>query len=324
MGFIYQILNTVNNKRYIGRTINWRGRKSNHKGSLRKNKHHSAHLQHAWNKYGEDSFLFEVIEECENHKLPEREGYWITFYSSTSAEYGYNIDKVTTRGEVERSFRTRLKLGGEPYILYKHSTQEELEFPIKSLVKEYLGVHLKNTKIIRNHAGRYIVCAKSAWNEQIKKDFIKYINTPLNNGGISVYVFDKSTCKLLKQFKSIAEAARKLSMKEEHIRMCLRSKRTISRNSYLFSREPKCPVLVRKYKIIFKGCRLKKFRYRLICPDESMVYLYQAKDSGVFIPNATKKGLRKFTSGEKASYYGYKIEKLKPGGGISTPTDNRG
>jgi group I intron endonuclease len=32
---------------------------------LRKNSHHSIILQNAWNKYGEDAFMFEVLERCD-------------------------------------------------------------------------------------------------------------------------------------------------------------------------------------------------------------------------------------------------------------------
>ena len=64
-----------------------------HKEMLGGNKHHSDYLQNAWNKYGEDGFRFEIIEECEAIKevLLEREQYWLDFYQSYIRENGYNI-----------------------------------------------------------------------------------------------------------------------------------------------------------------------------------------------------------------------------------------
>lgn len=68
--YIYEILNTKNNKRYVGQTyrqnvtIRW----SEHKTNLRKNKHTNYKLQNAWNKYGETVFVFNVIKECSNIK----------------------------------------------------------------------------------------------------------------------------------------------------------------------------------------------------------------------------------------------------------------
>lgn len=62
---IYEILNTMNGKRYIGSAVNPAGRKRQHWHLLRQNRHHSAHLQNAWNKYGDAAFQFKVLLDCE-------------------------------------------------------------------------------------------------------------------------------------------------------------------------------------------------------------------------------------------------------------------
>lgn len=59
---IYAIVNTVNGKRYIGSSIDIPQRWMQHRKLLRRGKHHSAHLQSAWNKYGEHAFQFVVVE----------------------------------------------------------------------------------------------------------------------------------------------------------------------------------------------------------------------------------------------------------------------
>jgi group I intron endonuclease len=75
---IYQIKNKKNNKVYIGSAVSLGQRFSVHTHCLRNDKHHNRHLQNAWNKYGEDSFLFEVLEKVEDkEKLVEREQHWI-------------------------------------------------------------------------------------------------------------------------------------------------------------------------------------------------------------------------------------------------------
>ena len=61
---IYSITNTLNNKRYIGYSIDIQRRWATHKRDLKNNKHENDHLQKAYNKYGEDAFKFEIIEEC--------------------------------------------------------------------------------------------------------------------------------------------------------------------------------------------------------------------------------------------------------------------
>lgn len=60
MSGVYQIYNTVNGKRYIGSSIHIEQRFKEHLRNLRANKHVNAHLQSAWNKYGEHSFVFEA------------------------------------------------------------------------------------------------------------------------------------------------------------------------------------------------------------------------------------------------------------------------
>lgn len=59
---IYKIVNLKNNKIYIGSAVNFRRRVLEHHRGLRNNKHHSIALQRAWNKYGEENFIWEVLE----------------------------------------------------------------------------------------------------------------------------------------------------------------------------------------------------------------------------------------------------------------------
>jgi len=49
-------------KNYYGSTTNFKKRVKDHKYLLHRNKHHSSHLQNAWNKYGEDAFEFVILK----------------------------------------------------------------------------------------------------------------------------------------------------------------------------------------------------------------------------------------------------------------------
>ena len=64
MGYIYQIVNTKTNSVYIGSTIRKNPQKRwwRHTQDLRKNLHHNKFLQRSWNKHGETSFKFEILE----------------------------------------------------------------------------------------------------------------------------------------------------------------------------------------------------------------------------------------------------------------------
>lgn len=61
---VYKIRNVVNQKFYVGSTTNMKERARTHRNKLRRGAHHTPHLQAAWNKYGEECFVFEVVEEA--------------------------------------------------------------------------------------------------------------------------------------------------------------------------------------------------------------------------------------------------------------------
>lgn len=86
---IYKIINTTNGKFYVGSTTNTRERFRTHRNKLRRNKHHCPHLQAAWNKYGEDAFLFRVVETVpQGQDLQEAEDRWLSEH--VGKEYCYN------------------------------------------------------------------------------------------------------------------------------------------------------------------------------------------------------------------------------------------
>jgi group I intron endonuclease len=88
---IYRILNRKNGKGYLGSSKQIRIRFNTHKRDLRLKIHDNDYLQHAWNKYGPQNFVFEIVELCSEDKLIEREQYWMDYYKSYDRSKGYNI-----------------------------------------------------------------------------------------------------------------------------------------------------------------------------------------------------------------------------------------
>lgn len=94
---VYSITNICNKKMYVGSSKNIKARKYEHLYELRKNKHHNKYLQRAYNKYGEKSFIWNILEyvelneniELSKNSLLEREQYWIDFLETVSN--GYNL-----------------------------------------------------------------------------------------------------------------------------------------------------------------------------------------------------------------------------------------
>lgn len=87
---IYSITCTRNNKKIIGASSNIEKRWSVYKSNLRHNKYYKKDLQEDYNTYGEDSFVYEVIEECSLENIDEREKYWIDYYKNNSDFEVYN------------------------------------------------------------------------------------------------------------------------------------------------------------------------------------------------------------------------------------------
>jgi group I intron endonuclease len=107
---IYVIINKANWKVYIGQSGCCKDRWRKHKGNLLRNAHVNKHLQAAFNKYGEDSFVYKVLEECSEETRDERECYWINHYNSCNKKHGYN--KVTGGHKGKRlTEETKLKIG---------------------------------------------------------------------------------------------------------------------------------------------------------------------------------------------------------------------
>lgn len=109
---IYCWLNKINNKRYIGQSVDIIKRKNEHK-RLNKLETYTTNLSKAFKKYGLENFDFIVIEETTVELLDEKEKYWITYYDTLNKEKGYNMLEV---GEVPPSIgdlNGRSKLNAE-------------------------------------------------------------------------------------------------------------------------------------------------------------------------------------------------------------------
>lgn len=74
---------------YVGQSNNIAKRHRTHRNDLRKNKHHNAKLQGHWNKYGEESFSFEVIQECKIEDLTVLEQTWLDLFKQFGEVFNF-------------------------------------------------------------------------------------------------------------------------------------------------------------------------------------------------------------------------------------------
>ncbi len=86
---IYCIKNLINNKIYVGQSVDIFTRWRKHKEKLIKGTHENSHLQNSFNKYGINNFDFCILEQCSKKELDDKEIYWINKYDSFNN--GYNL-----------------------------------------------------------------------------------------------------------------------------------------------------------------------------------------------------------------------------------------
>lgn len=98
---VYKIINIQNGRIYIGSAKRFKERAQGHLKHLRANKHSNKYLQHDFNKCGEDSFEFHVIEVVPNSTKEQRfdveQKYLTEFFDKQ--EQCYNIKSVSVQDE---------------------------------------------------------------------------------------------------------------------------------------------------------------------------------------------------------------------------------
>jgi len=123
---IYKIVNKTDNKYYVGSSNVINRRWSQHKTQLRNNCHRNNHLQRSWNKFGEDNFIFEVVEEVPKEKLIEVEQKYLDIaksnldkcYNQSFDAHGGNVGKEAYEA------RSKKYCGINHHLFGKHLSEE--------------------------------------------------------------------------------------------------------------------------------------------------------------------------------------------------------
>lgn len=104
---IYEIENQINGKKYVGQTTQgFDNRKAKHYSALNRNTHPNKHLQNSWNKYGEQNFTFNILEECDYEDLDFYEINYIWMWNLMNPHFGYNHE---SGGNLNKTFSEESK-----------------------------------------------------------------------------------------------------------------------------------------------------------------------------------------------------------------------
>lgn len=104
---VYKITNQVNGKIYVGSSNNVKNRWGQHKRKLNEQCHGNAHLQRAWDLYGGENFVFEIIEECDQAVQFEREQHYLNALNPFDAN-GYNLVRQISKEYDSDHYITRI------------------------------------------------------------------------------------------------------------------------------------------------------------------------------------------------------------------------
>lgn len=101
---IYKIKNLTNNKFYIGSTeVSFRDRAMDHRWGLRGDYHKNRHLQNSYNKYGEKSFNFIIVNTIPNtDNIRDVEQ---NYLDNINWDQSYNINRNADRVEVTEELK---------------------------------------------------------------------------------------------------------------------------------------------------------------------------------------------------------------------------
>lgn len=126
---VYKITNIINGDLYIGSTVDIKIRFRVHKRELRQGRHHSGHLQNAYNIYGVDAFEYSIIEVCEKCDVRQKEQYY--------------IDLLKPRYNIQTTVGSSLGL--------KHTEETKLKISKANKGRIFTQEHKDNIK--KNHRG---------------------------------------------------------------------------------------------------------------------------------------------------------------------------
>lgn len=152
---IYEIVNKKNGKRYIGSAVRLRNRWLDHRKNLRRGIHANRYLSRAWKLYGEQAFVFRVLELCDAADLIAREQRALDIMKPA-----YNACKIA-------GSPLGLKVGDETRAKQSASAKARWARATKKDRFDFGAMH-KRLWRNRNHREKMSVAQRAGWTPEAK------------------------------------------------------------------------------------------------------------------------------------------------------------
>lgn len=203
---IYGIICIQNNKIYIGSALNILRRINVHKGQLKQNKHYNKKLQNAWNKYGNKTFYFKIIEKCHKEDLISKEQYYINNFNFSKDLFNLNPTAGSCIGVIQSADTINKRRLSNPNRREVHM----LDINTGESIKTFLSIgqaadffNMKNTSILRALDSPTKIAAGYRWvskNAEIPKyDFQKSNDITIKDAMVIANVTMTAICLWCKE-----------------------------------------------------------------------------------------------------------------------------
>jgi group I intron endonuclease len=214
---IYRIRNTINNKSYIGKSRNIERRFEDHLRTMRKGQIRrgvNRYLIHASNKYGIESFAFEILQEFQEVNeatLADAEVYWMDTLKTLDRDFGYNLmrdSSSSTRMTKEARQAMSDAQSGEKNGNYGHKWTEEQKARMSEIKKQQFTDGTYDFMHTPEHRAYLSACSKEIWKNTEKKAGMARKVAEVTST-LRFEQYDKKTGVLVGTYESMLEIADK-------------------------------------------------------------------------------------------------------------------
>ena len=144
-GVIYKITNIINNKIYIGQTINLKNRIKDYKNKKPNKAKNKYHMIYVINKFKFENFEFTIIDSADSkEELLKKEIYYISKFDSTNEKIGYNRKAGGKGGCMNKKSKKKMSISSTGH---KHTEATKIKKSKSILV-------YKNNKVYKYYGAK--------------------------------------------------------------------------------------------------------------------------------------------------------------------------